>query len=287
MQTELISLNDNSMLNLVNGGFRASLNGYTVGFNLINNLKNSKTRKLFNTETGKTGKIVFDIKIDDIFDGSYSGNPYDKYYAAHLGCSMSRFESCQRLPVTYVVCNKKSSSYIDLSKFSSQVEASKLEALNSKQQNNHSKNYQMQSNKAFNCATGTERIYYHTTTFLPVFPDEISYDSDEDLVPDWLKEQTEELINDFTDMNDGEKGIMRLWNLFSMKHNLIGASQVMSACEQFVEENAEAIAALNLRNNFMLLFSVFLDCGNLTFMQYRDLNLKLNKLISSKKNNIS
>ena len=104
-QTDLISLNDNSNLNLVNGGSSASLNGLTVGFNIVNNLRNPKIRKLLNTEYSN-GKIVFEIKIDQVFDGSYLGNPLDKFRLAHKGFSLIRHQPCNRLPVTYVNCNK-------------------------------------------------------------------------------------------------------------------------------------------------------------------------------------
>lgn len=104
-QTDLISLNDNSNLNLVNGGSSASLNGLTVGFNIVNNLKNPKIRKFLNTDCS-SGKIVFEIKIDQIFDGSYLGNPFDKFWLAHKGFSLVRQKPCNRLSVTYVNCNK-------------------------------------------------------------------------------------------------------------------------------------------------------------------------------------
>jgi hypothetical protein len=104
-QTDFISLNDNSNLNLVNGGSSASLSGLTVGFNILNNLKNPKIRKLLNTESS-SGKIVFEIKIDQVFDGSYLGNPFDKFWLGHKGFSLIRYKPCKRLSVTYVNCNK-------------------------------------------------------------------------------------------------------------------------------------------------------------------------------------
>jgi hypothetical protein len=105
-QTDFISLNDNSNLNLVNGGSSASLRGLTVGFNILNNLKNLKIRKLLLNSDYSGGKIVFEIKIDQVFDGSYLGNPFDKFWLGHKGFSLIRYKPCKRLSVTYVNCNK-------------------------------------------------------------------------------------------------------------------------------------------------------------------------------------
>ena len=133
----------------------------------------------------------------------------------------------------------------------------------------------MQPNKVFNCAAGMERLYYHTTTWLPIYPSEIDYDSDDDLVPNWLEEQTVELISDFTDVNEGEKGIMRLWNLFIMKNNIISNSQVYGTCERFIEENGADIIRLKLKHNFALHLSNLIDFGQLTPAQQISLWRKL------------
>lgn len=129
----------------------------------------------------------------------------------------------------------------------------------------------MQPNSAFNCAAGIERLYYHTSTFLPILPGEINYDSDDELVPEWLQMQTEELINDFTDINEGEKGIMRLWNLFLMKNNTLSVSQMYNTCERFIEENGRDIINLNLKKNFEIHLNNLIDYGLLTLVQKNDL----------------
>jgi polycomb protein SUZ12 len=36
--------------------------------------------------------------------------------------------------------------------------------------------------------------------------------------PEWLQRTTKQMIDEFTDVNDGEKNLMKLWNLHVMKH---------------------------------------------------------------------
>lgn len=144
-----------------------------------------------------------------------------------------------------------------------------LAALNFILQQQQKFNYQLQPNKVFNCEAGLERLYYHTATTLPIHANEIDVDSDEELDPDWLKEQTTLLINEFADVNEGEKGLMRLWNLHCLKNNFIADFQVYEACETFIAENKEALFSLSLLNNFSLHLANLFDYGL----------LKLNEII--------
>jgi hypothetical protein len=146
-----------------------------------------------------------------------------------------------------------------------------MDDLNLLQQEQQSRNYQMQPNVAFNCAAGIERLYYHTSTTLPILPGEINYDSDDELVPEWLRMQTEELINDFTDMNEGEKSMMRIWDLFLMKNNPLSVSRMYHTCERFIEEHGQEIVNLNLRKTFEIHLSNLIDNGLLTIGQKFDL----------------
>ena len=51
-------------------------------------------------------KIQFNVACDEIFDGSYLGNPFDIKNAAHLGYSKSRLTPTKRCSLTYVLANK-------------------------------------------------------------------------------------------------------------------------------------------------------------------------------------
>ena len=90
---------------------------------------------------------------------------------------------------------------------------------------------------------------------------EIEIDSDNDLDSEWLRNHTALLINDFNDVNEGEKGIMLLWNLFLLKNNFVADSQVFSICELFIKENSKKMHQSDLFNNFILHMGSLHDYG--------------------------
>ncbi|KAI5695402.1 hypothetical protein M8J76_004353 [Diaphorina citri] len=61
-------------------------------------------------------------------------------------------------------------------------------------------------------------LYHHTITCLPVLPKEMDQDSDDQKDPKWLQTKTKMMIDEFTDVNEGEKELMKLWNLHVMKY---------------------------------------------------------------------
>lgn len=67
-------------------------------------------------------------------------------------------------------------------------------------------------------SSGHNRIYYHSETCIPIMPKELDYDSEGDPDPKWLQRTTKQMIDEFTDVNDGEKELIKLWNLHCMKH---------------------------------------------------------------------
>ena len=67
---------------------------------------------------------------------------------------------------------------------------------------------------------GHNRLYFHSGTTLPIRPCEFDEDSEEENDPDWLRCYTERMLDEFTDVNDGEKTLMKLWNLFNLKTGL-------------------------------------------------------------------
>ncbi len=52
-------------------------------------------------------KFQFNIRCDDIYDGSYLGNPYDSQCGTHqLGFAQCRIRPAKRNTITYVLVNK-------------------------------------------------------------------------------------------------------------------------------------------------------------------------------------
>ena len=109
-----------------------------------------------------------------------------------------------------------------------------------------------------------EKLFYHTRTCSTISVGELNnnlIDSDDELDPEWLKEQTGLFIQEFADVNSGEKEIMRLWNLHILHNNFIADSQVFNACETFIEYFGSFILENNLVNNFYLHLANLNDYG--------------------------
>lgn len=72
------------------------------------------------------------------------------------------------------------------------------------------------------------------------------------------------MIDDFTDVNEGEKEVMKLWNLHQMKHCFVGDCQMSAACDRFVDEHGIEILQRNLYRNFLLHLNNLFDFGILS-----------------------
>jgi polycomb protein SUZ12 len=46
-------------------------------------------------------------------------------------------------------------------------------------------------------------------------------DSEDESDPIWLRKKTAMMIDEFTDVNDGEKEIMKMWNLHVMREGYV------------------------------------------------------------------
>lgn len=206
-----------------------------------------------------------DVCIDDAFDGSYLGNWHDLIKSAYLGYSKSRLSTTKRSSIdsTEVLVNKKS-NFLNLKSLveSGDLTHDELEVLNLIQQQIVKLSSVDQSVQPK--TSMMQRVYYHTNTTLPIHADELDHDSDSELDPDWLKEQTALLINDFADVNEGEKEMMRLWNLHCLHNNFIADFQIYSACEVFITEKVEMLSEKNLINNFELHLANLHDYGLLS-----------------------
>lgn len=109
------------------------------------------------------------------------------------------------------------------------------------------------------------RLYYHTSTCLPVKPNEGDIDSEADMDPEWLKERTQLMIDEFTDVNEGEKELLKLWNLHIMSnYKYKNDSMIRLACLDFVEREGNTILSKNLTKNFVLHLANLYDYGLLS-----------------------
>lgn len=60
------------------------------------------------------------------------------------------------------------------------------------------------------------------------------------------------MIDEFTDVNEGEKEVMKMWNMHCMKHNYIADSQIPNCCMKFVSERGRELVSRGLYHNFLL-----------------------------------
>lgn len=112
--------------------------------------------------------------------------------------------------------------------------------------------------------SGHNRLYHHTITCLPVLPKEMDADCDDQKDPKWLQTKTKMMIDEFTDVNEGEKELMKLWNLHVMKYGFVGDCQIPLACNLFLECNGKELLRRNLYRNFVLHLCNMFDFGLLS-----------------------
>lgn len=69
------------------------------------------------------------------------------------------------------------------------------------------------------------------------------------------------MIDDFTDVNEGEKELIKMWNLHVMKNGYVGDCQLPIACDMFITAKGKEIIEKNLYRNFILHLCSLFDYG--------------------------
>lgn len=72
------------------------------------------------------------------------------------------------------------------------------------------------------------------------------------------------MIDEFTDVNEGEKELMKMWNLHVMKYNFVGDCQIPVACQMFLQLRGKELLEKNLYRNFVLHMCSLHDFGLIT-----------------------
>eukprot|EP00058_Branchiostoma_floridae_P028092 XP_002613583.1 hypothetical protein BRAFLDRAFT_57778 [Branchiostoma floridae] len=197
-------------------------------YSLLKHLKLCHSRFTFVFVPHPKGARI-DVSINEGYDGSYAGNPADLHL---MGFAFRRNGPCRRSPVTNILVAKPRRPEPSLSEF---LEGEDLE---------------LDWTRPF--TSGHNRLYFHSGTCLPLRPQEIDNDSEEESDPIWLKQRTQHMIDEFTDVNEGEKELMKMWNLHIMRNGHIADCQVPTACSTFVEEKGVWIVQRNLVRNMLL-----------------------------------
>lgn len=86
-------------------------------------------------------------------------------------------------------------------------------------------------------------------------------DSEGENDPEWLRNKTMMMIDEFTDVNEGEKELMKMWNLHIMKYGYVGDCQIPLACQMFVQHKGKELLMKNLYKNFVLHMCSLFDFG--------------------------
>ncbi|XP_075946344.1 polycomb protein suz12-B isoform X2 [Anarhichas minor] len=196
-------------------------------YSLLKHLKLSHSRFIFNYVPHPKGARI-DVSINECYDGSYVGNPQDIH--SQPGFAFSRNGPVKRTAVTHILVCRPKRTKPSLSEFL-ETEDGELE-----QQRTY--------------VSGHNRLYFHSDSCMPLRPQEMEEDSEDERDPEWLREKTGTQLDDFTDVNEGEKEVMKLWNLHVM--NFIADNQMNQAIMLFAESVGPHIVRRNLCRNFLL-----------------------------------
>lgn len=216
-----------------------SLNCITL-YSLLKHLKLCHARFTFTYVPMPNNGARIDVAINDMYDGSYTGSPHDLVGPA-TGCAFARAGPVRRTSVTNLLVCRPRRQKPSLSEF---LELDENEL-------NNQRPY----------ITGHNRLYHHTETCLPVHPKELDVDSEGEGDPLWLQQKTMQMIDEFTDVNEGEKELMKMWNLHVMKHGYVGDCQLPLACDMFLDMRGRDLLQKNLYRNFVLHMCSLFDYG--------------------------
>ncbi|XP_037619560.1 polycomb protein suz12-B isoform X6 [Sebastes umbrosus] len=198
-------------------------------YSLLKHLKLSHSRFIFNYVPHPKGARI-DVSINECYDGSYVGNPQDIH--SQPGFAFSRNGPVKRTAVTHILVCRPKRTKPSLSEFL-ETEDGELE-----QQRTY--------------VSGHNRLYFHSDSCMPLRPQEMEEDSEDERDPEWLREKTATQLDEFTDVNEGEKEVMKLWNLHVMKYGFIADNQMNQAIMLFAEKTGAHIIRRNLCRNFLL-----------------------------------
>ncbi|CAH0694014.1 unnamed protein product [Spodoptera exigua] len=233
-------------------------------YSLLKHLKLCHSRFNF-TYFPIPGGARIDVSINELYDGSYTGSPHDLIAAQGRsgsgpaaagpggagpgGAGGPRAGPTRRTALTHVLVwrarARRRPARHSLAEFLELDDADLVDA---------QRPY----------LTGHNRLYHHTITCLPVYPNELDIDSESETDPLWLQQKTMMMIDEFTDVNEGEKELMKMWNLHVMKYNYVGDCQIPIACQMFLQMRGKELLEKNLYRNFVLHMCSLHDFGLLS-----------------------
>lgn len=221
-------------------------------YSLLKHLKLCHRRFVFTYAPHSKGERI-DVSVNENYDGSYYGKPEDMNDL--LGYALSREGPCRRLSSTHVMVWRPQRRRESLSEFLEPDDG------------------ECDGNRPF--YNGHHRMYFHSKTKLPIRSAEKGQDSEDETIPEWMRAKTIQLIDEFTDVNDGEKELMKLWNLHLMKNSYIADFQVLEACRSFIDNYSRDLKEKNLERNFLLHLVNLHDFNLITSSQIEEITGKM------------
>lgn len=201
---------------------------------LLKHLKLSHPRFLFTYVPMSDGARI-DVSVSELYDSTYVGNPHDLINQPP-GSAFSRFGPVQRTSITNILVCKPKRTQPSLSEFL-EIEENDL-------------NGPYDGQRPY--VSGHNRLYHYSTTCLPMPPHAILQESTEDLVdPNWLLTKMCQMIDEFSDVNEGEKEFMKMWNIHVQHYTFVGDCQIPFAIKLFIEEKGKEMIEKGLYKNFM------------------------------------
>ncbi|CAL4117818.1 unnamed protein product [Meganyctiphanes norvegica] len=199
-------------------------------YSLLKHLKLCHARFTFTYVPHQKGARI-DVSLNECYDGGYAGNP-QFLVAKPDGFAFSRSGPTRRTPTTTVLVCRPKRPKPSLSEFLEQDDS----------------DFDLPRSYIL----GHNRLYHHSMTALPIQPHELDEDSEGEHDNEWVRLKTVKMIDEFTDVNEGEKQIMKMWNLHMLKYNFVGDTQTTLATTMFLEKHAAEIIKKNLYRNFLL-----------------------------------
>lgn len=218
-------------------------------YGLMKHLTLCHPRFLFSySQQPKGAKII--VNINQCYDGSFVGNPQNMFNQPGLAFGHRR--PARRIPSSDIIVYRpqRIKPTGDLSEI--------LEKENS------------ESISMTQYRAGHRRLYFHSLTLLPIKPSQFDYDSEVEGDADWLTTHMKQMIDEFTDVNEGEKALMKMWNIHIMQNPCICDSEMEEMCKNFIIANLETILKNNLSRNVLLHVICLVDFGVLKSSSVRN-----------------
>ncbi|CAG0888690.1 unnamed protein product [Cyprideis torosa] len=224
-------------------------------YSLLQHLNCCHPRFTFTYVTEREGApntFRIDVNVDTRYEDNYHGNPLDVALSpAAAQVSYGRGPPRRRASSTMVTVCRQKRHPPSLAEF---VDSSKTTDL-------HSSRF----------VSGHNRVYHHTETNAVIQPHEMEEDSEGENDPEWLRVKTKMMIDEFSDVNEGEKELFKKWNLLVLKRNYVGDCQIPLALIHFIEMEGKAVVREKLYRNFVLHLASLRDFGILSSSQVLNL----------------